>query len=59
MKRRSSAAVSVASPPVPSTAADVAALIVGHGYRLTGPRRAVVAAVLGKRRPFTAEAARL
>ncbi|MEA2514270.1 MAG: Fur family transcriptional regulator, ferric uptake regulator [Thermomicrobiales bacterium] len=26
-----------------------------HGYRLTGPRRAVITAVLARRRPFTAE----
>lgn len=36
-------------------AADVAALLTRHGYRVTGPRRVVVAAVLKQHRPFTAE----
>ena len=30
-------------------------MLAGHGYRMTGPRRAVVAAVLARNRPFTAE----
>lgn len=30
-------------------------MLAAHGYRMTGPRRAVVASVLGKERPFTAE----
>jgi Fur family ferric uptake transcriptional regulator len=30
-------------------------VLASHGYRMTGPRRTVVAAVLGKERPFTAE----
>lgn len=30
-------------------------VLADHGYRMTSPRRAVVAAVLGKDRPFTAE----
>ncbi len=39
--------------PIPlSEAFDVLA---NHGYRMTGPRRTLVAAVLDKRRPFTAE----
>jgi len=39
--------------PIPLTEAiDVLA---NHGYRMTGPRRILVAAVLDKKRPFTAE----
>jgi Fe2+ or Zn2+ uptake regulation protein len=30
-------------------------VLAGHGYRVTGPRRAVVEAVLRQTRPFTAE----
>ena len=45
--------------PVPShtppTTASVAALLAGHGYRITVPRRAVLDAVLDRTRPFTAE----
>lgn len=50
----------VAKPPaavpvaLPSTA-EVAALLADHGYRRTRPRRAVLDAVLGRSRPFTAE----
>lgn len=45
-----------AAAPVetPSTA-DVAALLAARGYRSTRPRRAVLDAVLGRTRPFTAE----
>ena len=42
----------VATPP---TADEVAALLADHGYRMTDPRRAVLAAVLDRARPFTAE----
>lgn len=45
----------IAAPVSPPTAVDVAALLAGHGYRITGPRRAVLDAVLGRARPFTAE----
>ena len=45
--------------PVPAgsspTASQVTRLLAAHGYRLTAPRRAVVRAVLGRGRPFTAE----
>ena len=34
---------------------EVATLLARHGYRLTAPRRAVVAAILTQTRPFTAE----
>jgi Fur family ferric uptake transcriptional regulator len=34
---------------------DAFAVLSYHGYRMTAPRRAVVAAVLDKTRPFTAE----
>lgn len=45
-----------ASPPAPApTASDVAALLADSGHRVTGPRRAVLAAVLRRSRPFTAE----
>jgi Fur family transcriptional regulator, ferric uptake regulator len=42
------------SPAMP-TSDEVAALLALHGYRLTGPRRAVVDLVLGQDRPFTSE----
>lgn len=42
-------------PPATPSAAAVAALLADHGYRVTGPRRAVLGAVLGRSRPFTAE----
>jgi len=38
--------------PAPEVVAD---LLTRHGYRLTAPRRAVVADVLARGRPFTAE----
>ncbi len=41
--------------PSPPTATDVMAVLAEHGYRMTAPRRAVLAAVLGRSRPFTAE----
>lgn len=37
------------------SAESVADLLARHGYRLTAPRRAVVAEVLDRERPFTAE----
>ena len=51
------------SPPVPGREGRaavpdpdrVAALLAGHGYRQTAPRRAVIAAVLAQPRPFSAE----
>ncbi len=39
----------------PIDAESIARLLAAHDYRLTGPRRAVVAAVLAHARPFTAE----
>jgi Fe2+ or Zn2+ uptake regulation protein len=39
---------------IPS-ADDVTLLLSRHGYRVTTPRRAVIAEILGQRRPFTAE----
>jgi Fe2+ or Zn2+ uptake regulation protein len=42
------------APSVPSPE-HVAELLVRHGYRSTAPRRAVVADVLARGRPFTAE----
>ncbi len=44
-----------ASPIAPPSASEVAALLADHGYRITGPRRAVLQAVLGRTRPFSAE----
>ena len=44
----------VSPPDVPSPE-NVADLLMRHGYRLTSPRRAVVADVLSRGRPFTAE----
>jgi Fe2+ or Zn2+ uptake regulation protein len=44
-----------AAPAAPPTGDAVAALLADHGYRITGPRRAVIDAVLGRARPFTAE----
>lgn len=44
-----------ASPAAAPSVAAVGALLADHGYRVTGPRRAVVGAVLGRIRPFTAE----
>lgn len=43
-----------ASPSLP-TPEHVLRVLDDHGYRLTGPRRSVVEAVLSRRRPFTAE----
>lgn len=40
---------------VPITTDDVTHILAEHGYRLTGPRRDVVAAVLRHSRPFSAE----
>jgi Fe2+ or Zn2+ uptake regulation protein len=34
---------------------DVDALLLEHGYRMTAPRRRIVASVLDRSRPFTAE----
>jgi Fur family ferric uptake transcriptional regulator len=42
-------------PNLPPTSSDVNAVLAKHGYRLTGPRKAVLAAVLKRTRPFTAE----
>jgi Fur family transcriptional regulator, ferric uptake regulator len=42
------------SPPLP-TPDHVLRVLDDHGYRLTGPRKIVVKAVLARRRPFTAE----
>ena len=35
--------------------AEAFEVLASHGYRTTGPRRSVVATVMGKERPFTAE----
>lgn len=43
----------IATPP--PTADEVLITLVRHGHRVTGPRRAVLDAVLAKPRPFTAE----
>lgn len=44
------------SPPTSSLPeSDAFAVLASHGYRLTGPRRTLVTAVLAKDRPFTAE----
>jgi Fe2+ or Zn2+ uptake regulation protein len=43
-----------ARPTTPS-GDDVIAVLARHGYRLTGPRRSVLRAVLDRDRPFTAE----
>ena len=37
------------------TVDDVTALLAEHGYRVTAPRRAILSAVIGRARPFTAE----
>ncbi len=42
-------------PTAIPTLSDVLAVLGDHGYRLTGPRRSVLAAVLRHARPFTAE----
>jgi Fe2+ or Zn2+ uptake regulation protein len=44
-----------ANGPRSATVTDVTEVLARHGYRLTGPRRAVLAAVLRRDRPFTAE----
>ena len=43
------------SPIAPPTAPEVVEVLARHGYRMTRPRQAVVAAVLARRKPFTAE----
>jgi Fur family ferric uptake transcriptional regulator len=47
-------------PPLRSTAGDYSpqeavATLVDHGYRMTAPRRAIIASALRQERPFTAE----
>lgn len=44
-----------AAPARLPSAEDVATLLARHGYRVTGPRRTVVATVLEQDRPFTSE----
>src|SRR3954469_7648704 len=39
----------------PIELADAVTMLASHGYRLTGPRKSVLAVVLKKDRPFTAE----
>jgi Fe2+ or Zn2+ uptake regulation protein len=47
---------SVASPSAtPIELNDAVTMLASHGYRLTGPRKSVLAAVLTKERPFSAE----
>jgi Fur family ferric uptake transcriptional regulator len=47
--------------PFPSSAArdyspqEAIATMANHGYRMTGPRRAIIASALQRERPFTAE----
>jgi Fe2+ or Zn2+ uptake regulation protein len=46
------------APPPLSTSIpldEAVSMLARHGYRLTGPRRELLARVLDKRRPFTAE----
>ena len=43
------------APETRPTAAAVVDVLAQHGYRLTGPRRSVLDAVLRRQRPFTAE----
>ena len=47
--------LSPAPEPQPITRAAIESVLSLHGYRLTAPRAAIVAAVLRHRRPFTAE----
>ena len=42
-------------PAAPPSTGEISHILVQHGYRLTQPRAAVVEAVLGHSRPFTAE----
>jgi Fur family ferric uptake transcriptional regulator len=49
------AAAGPAAPASSPSEGTIVALLADHGYRVTGPRRAVVGAVLGRERPFTAE----
>ncbi len=42
-------------PSAPPSTSEISHILVQHGYRLTQPRAAVVEAVLGHSRPFTAE----
>ncbi|HYI25416.1 MAG TPA: Fur family transcriptional regulator [Thermomicrobiales bacterium] len=42
-------------PSTPLSTSEITNILVQHGYRLTQPRAAVVDAVLGHARPFTAE----
>ena len=47
-------------PPVENTAGDYSpqeaiATMADHGYRVTAPRRAIIASALRQERPFTAE----
>jgi Fe2+ or Zn2+ uptake regulation protein len=44
-----------ANGPRSASTIDVGEILAKHGYRLTAPRRAVLAAVLRRNRPFTAE----
>jgi Fe2+ or Zn2+ uptake regulation protein len=39
----------------PIALSDAVSVLANHGYRLTGPRRTLLARVLAKERPFTAE----
>lgn len=48
-------AVPESTPTTIPTLADVLTVLGDHGYRLTAPRRTVLAAVLRRTRPFTAE----
>jgi Fur family ferric uptake transcriptional regulator len=48
--------MTASSPSTPVVSpAEVSTVLAEHGYRMTAPRRAVLAAVLGRERPFTAE----
>lgn len=43
------------SPTAAPTPRAIVEILAQHGYRMTGPRMAVVATILGRSRPFTAE----
>jgi Fur family ferric uptake transcriptional regulator len=46
----------VTTPPThPIPLAEAVAVLASHGYRMTGPRKTLLARVLEKDRPFTAE----
>jgi Fur family ferric uptake transcriptional regulator len=44
-----------ASPAADYSPQEAIAAMADHGYRVTGPRRAIIASALNQQRPFTAE----